>query len=149
MSTPDLRISLFYCANSCDQARLSGCFAKAGITPSAVIGLPCSGKVNLPYLIKAFEKGADGVLIVTCRRDECRNLEGNLRSEKRSEAVDLLLAEIGMGQGRVATAAVGDNLDEIRTQLEALCGRIRKAQSADKASGQPGSEGLRPSKAAS
>ncbi len=149
MSTHDLKISLFYCANSCDPSRLSECCARVGIPAAQMIGLPCSGKVNLPYLVKAFEKGADGVLIVTCRRDECKNLEGNLRSEKRSEAVDSLLGEIGMGRGRVATAAAGDNLDEICTQLEALCGRVRQAKSSAQVPAQPGPEGLRASKAAS
>jgi coenzyme F420-reducing hydrogenase delta subunit len=149
MSNRDLKICLFYCSNCCDQDRLSECCAKVGIPATQMIGLPCSGKVNLPYLVKAFEKGADGVLIVTCRRDECKNLEGNLRSEKRSQAVDSLLGEIGMGQGRVATAATGDNLEEICTQLEALCGRLRQSQPSAKAPAQPGSEGRRPSKAAS
>ena len=50
------------------------------------ISLPCSGKVDIPYLLKAFETGADGVAIVTCKKNECRHFEGNLRAHKRAEA---------------------------------------------------------------
>jgi coenzyme F420-reducing hydrogenase delta subunit len=126
MSNRDLKICLFYCSNSCDGARLAESCAKVGAATLKTIGLPCSGKVNLPYLVKAFETGADGVAIVTCREEECKNLEGNLRARKRADAVQSLLDEIGMGPGRVAVLSVTDPLDELCTQLEAFCCRIRQ-----------------------
>jgi coenzyme F420-reducing hydrogenase delta subunit len=58
--------------------------------------------VDVPYLIKAFETGADGVVIVTCKKNECRHIEGNLRAHKRAAAVESLLEEIGIGAGHVA-----------------------------------------------
>ncbi|MEJ2649946.1 MAG: hydrogenase iron-sulfur subunit, partial [Sedimentisphaerales bacterium] len=66
-----------------------------------LISLPCSGKVDIPYMVKAFETGADGVLVITCPQGECHNLEGNLRAQKRALAVNTLLDEIGLGQGRI------------------------------------------------
>jgi coenzyme F420-reducing hydrogenase delta subunit len=68
-----------------------------------VIGvpLPCSGKMTIPYLLKAFEKGADGVVICGCPEAECKQLEGNLRASKRAQAVEALVEEIGVGPGRV------------------------------------------------
>jgi coenzyme F420-reducing hydrogenase delta subunit len=62
--------------------------------------------VNIPYLVKAFETGADGVVVLTCEMDECRHLEGNRRAKKRAQAVDSLLDEIGMGTGRIAVLEV-------------------------------------------
>ena len=50
------------------------------------ISLPCSGKVDIPYLLKAFETGADGVAIVTCQKNECRHFEGNLRARPATNA---------------------------------------------------------------
>ena len=66
------------------------------------ISLPCSGKANLLYFIKSFETGADGLVLITCSKNECRYLEGNLRSPKRAEQVNMILEEIGMGRGRIA-----------------------------------------------
>lgn len=48
------------------------------------ISLPCSGKIDIPYLVKAFETGADSAVIVTCKKGECKHLEGNLRGQKKS-----------------------------------------------------------------
>jgi len=65
------------------------------------ISLPCSGKVDILYLIKAVETGADGVVVLTCEMGECHHLEGNKRAKKRAQAVDSLLDEIGVGRGRI------------------------------------------------
>ena len=70
------------------------------------ISLPCSGKVDIQYLVKAFETGADGVVVLTCEMGECRHLEGNKRAKKRAQAVDSLLDEIGMGTGRIVILEV-------------------------------------------
>ena len=126
MGNRDLKICLFYCSNSCEDTQLAECCAHVGVGTLKLIGLPCSGKVNLPYLVKAFETGADGVLVVTCPREECRSLEGNLRARKRADAVDSLLQEVGMGPGRVGVLSAAGGADEVRRQLEALCIRIQQ-----------------------
>jgi coenzyme F420-reducing hydrogenase delta subunit len=90
------------------------------------IRLPCSGKVTIPYLVKAFETGADGLAIVTCKRDECRHLEGNMRAQKRAQAVDSLLEEVGMGSGRIAVIQLTDaGVEQIIEDVEAFCRKIR------------------------
>ena len=126
MNDRDLKLCLFYCSNSSDGTRLAECCRRVGIDTPKTIGLPCSGKVNLPYLVKAFETGADGVFIVTCGADQCRGLEGSLRAGKRAQALDSLLAEIGLGTGRVAVVSAGDNPDEVGRELEAFCSRLRE-----------------------
>lgn len=90
------------------------------------IRLPCSGKVNIPYLVKAFEAGADGVVIVTCRQNECRHVEGNTRAHKRAQAVDSLLEEVGLGLGRIAVVQRKDTgVDQIIEDIEAFCMKVR------------------------
>jgi coenzyme F420-reducing hydrogenase delta subunit len=126
MSNNDLKICLFYCSNSSDGTRLMECCSEVGVGTLKMIGLPCSGKVNLPYLLKAFETGADAVVVVTCRREDCRNLEGNLRAQRRADAVDSLLAEIDLGIGRIVVVPAGDNIEEVRNRLKALCLRIAR-----------------------
>ena len=94
---------VFYCTNSLDESLLAN--GLGGLNGIAVktIGLPCSGKVDIPYLVKAFETGADGVVLVTCKESECKHLEGNMRANKRLEVVDSLLEEIGIGKGANGT----------------------------------------------
>jgi coenzyme F420-reducing hydrogenase delta subunit len=102
MNNRALKTYVFYCTNSIDESRLiKDCGSLDGITVKH-IALPCSGKIDIPYLVKAFETGADGAVIVTCRLNECQHLEGNLRAKKRAQAVESLLEEIGMGKGRLA-----------------------------------------------
>jgi coenzyme F420-reducing hydrogenase delta subunit len=101
MDDREIGVYLFYCANSVTESESQLLRSRLGAERVRLLSLPCSGKVTVPYLLKAFEKGAGGVAIVTCAPGECRNLEGNLRASKRAEAVAALLDEIGLGKGRV------------------------------------------------
>ena len=83
------------------EAELQDLQSRVGSDGLRTLSLPCSGKATIPYLLKAFEKGADGVVLCTCPESQCKHLEGNLRASKRAEAVDGLLDEIGFGKGRV------------------------------------------------
>jgi coenzyme F420-reducing hydrogenase delta subunit len=86
------------------------------------LGLPCSGKATIPYLLKAFEKGAAGAVLCTCPASQCKHLEGNLRASKRAEAVEGLLEEIGLGKGRVVVVT------KEQGQSEELIETIRRLQ---------------------
>jgi F420-non-reducing hydrogenase iron-sulfur subunit len=92
-------ISLFYCSNSFSTEEIQSCASKNKDVQINAISLPCSGRVNLLYLLKAVETGADGVLLLTCALGECTYIQGNLRAQKRIEAVDDLLDEAGFGRG--------------------------------------------------
>jgi coenzyme F420-reducing hydrogenase delta subunit len=120
------KIDLFCCSSSFDPRLLEGDGANGDVLK--VIPLPCSGKVDILYLTKAFETGADGVAVVTCRKDECRYLEGNLRAEKRLEAVDILLEEIGLGRGRMLMIQVGDGgVEQVKREVDDFRRRIKSA----------------------
>ena len=97
-----LKTYVFYCSNNLDAGRLAGFWGELGGDTVKTIGLPCSGKVDVPYLIKALETGADGVVVVACKKKECRHFEGSARAHKRAQAVESLLKEIGFGPGRMA-----------------------------------------------
>lgn len=93
------------------------------------ISLPCSGKVDVLYLVKAFETGADAVAIVMCKQNECRNLEGNIRARKRAEAVDSLLEEVGMGRGRMAVIQLKDaGVEKLIDEIEEFRVKVRNLE---------------------
>ena len=126
MNNRALKTYIFYCSNNLEANQFSGlCRVHAGDTIKT-ISLPCSGKVDIPYLIKAFEKGADGVAIVTCKKDECRHFEGNLRAHKRAEAVEALLEEIGVAAGRMAVFECGkQNVEEVLSEIKQFIERLK------------------------
>jgi coenzyme F420-reducing hydrogenase delta subunit len=66
-----------------------------------IIRVPCSGKVDVLHLLRAIQKGADGVYVVGCLEGTCHYNEGNFRARERVEYMRTLLEEIGMESDRV------------------------------------------------
>ena len=117
---------IFYCSNNLEASQFSGLCRVHDGDAIKTIGLPCSGKVDIPYLIKAFENGADGVAIVTCKKNECRHFEGNLRARRRAEAVEALLEEIGVASGRMAVFECGkQDAGEVLSEIKQFIERLR------------------------
>jgi F420-non-reducing hydrogenase iron-sulfur subunit len=66
-----------------------------------VVKVPCTGRVDILLILRAFESGADGVYVAGCMEGECHYLRGNLRARRRVEYVKGLLDEVGLGGGRI------------------------------------------------
>jgi F420-non-reducing hydrogenase iron-sulfur subunit len=60
------------------------------------IKLPCSSMTSELFLLKAFEAGADAVLVLVCPEGSCRYLEGNVRAAKRVNRIKSMLDAIGL-----------------------------------------------------
>jgi coenzyme F420-reducing hydrogenase delta subunit len=65
-----------------------------------IVRVPCTGKVDIIHILRAFEKGADGVYVVGCLEGDCRFNNGNLRARKRVEQAQQILNAIGIGGER-------------------------------------------------
>ena len=127
-----LRPCVFYCSNHLEAGQFSGLVREREEDLIKTISLPCSGKVDIPYLLKAFETGADGVAIVTCKKNECRHFEGNLRAHKRAEAVEALLAEIGLAAGRMAAFECGkQDTGAVIGEIKQFIERVRELPPTD------------------
>lgn len=66
-----------------------------------IIRVPCTGKVDILHILRAFEKGADGVYAVGCMEGDCHYNTGNLRARKRIEQAAKILDTVGVGGKRV------------------------------------------------
>ncbi len=66
-------------------------------TSIKIIRVPCTGKVDTLHIMRAFEKGADGVYVVGCREGDCHFNSGNFRAKKRVEQAKEILDSIGIG----------------------------------------------------
>ncbi len=65
-----------------------------------IVRVPCTGKVDVQHVLRAFEKGADGVYAVGCMEGDCHFSKGNFRARKRIEQVQKILETIGIGGDR-------------------------------------------------
>ncbi len=66
-----------------------------------IIRVMCSGRVEPAFILRAFERGADGVLVAGCHPGDCHYRSGNLHAEKRVEKVKRLLDLLGIGSDRL------------------------------------------------
>jgi len=86
-----------------------------------IIRLPCTGKVDVIYLLRAFQKGADGVYVAGCLEGECHYLTGNLRARKKVEYAKKILDEVGIGGERLEmyniAASDGPRFAEIAREM--------------------------------
>ncbi len=86
-----------------------------------VLRLPCTGKIEVNYLLAAFERGVDGVIVAGCLEGGCHFQEGNLRARRRVERARQLLGEIGLEPERLEmfnlSSAEGTRFAEIVTEM--------------------------------
>ena len=66
-----------------------------------VIRIPCSGRINPIYIIKALMEGADGVMVSGCHPGDCHYLSGNLFARRRFVVLKKLLRTCGVDPDRV------------------------------------------------
>jgi coenzyme F420-reducing hydrogenase delta subunit len=91
-----------------------------------VLRLPCTGKIEVNYILAAFERGVDGVIVAGCLEGGCHFLEGNLRARRRVQRAQQILAEIGLEPERLEmfnlSSAQGARFAEIVTEMhQRLC----------------------------
>ncbi|MCL4376760.1 MAG: hydrogenase iron-sulfur subunit [Actinobacteria bacterium] len=67
-----------------------------------IIRVPCSGRINPLFILKAFNAGADGVLVSGCHPGDCHYSEGNYYARRRLEVLKEFLPMIGIDKRRFA-----------------------------------------------
>jgi F420-non-reducing hydrogenase iron-sulfur subunit len=77
-----------------------------------IIRVPCSGKVGAIHIMRALQKGADGVYVAGCLEGDCHFKDGNVKAAKRVRYVKNLLDEIGIGGERVEMITVSAGMGE-------------------------------------
>ncbi len=66
-----------------------------------VIKIPCTGRFDPLFMIKAFERGADGVLVSGCHPGDCHYTAGNYNARRKYTVFKALLETLGMDMDRV------------------------------------------------
>jgi F420-non-reducing hydrogenase iron-sulfur subunit len=95
-------VVVLYCQHSlCDEAKATAWSQQAAGLFVRAIMMPCSSKIEVPYILRILESGTDAVEIVACPEKSCKFLVGSLRAERRVEYIRGLLEKIGYAPERV------------------------------------------------
>jgi heterodisulfide reductase subunit A len=74
-----------------------------------IIRVPCAGQVDVFHILKAFEKGAAGVLVMGCEEGACHHITGNTRAKERVRYCNTLLKEVSADGRPVAMFNLSPN----------------------------------------
>lgn len=91
-----------FCCNWCSYAGadLAGTSRLSYPADVKVVRVPCSCRVNPLFVLRAFERGADGVIIAGCHPGDCHYTSGNYFARRRMTLLFSLLDYIGIENGR-------------------------------------------------
>jgi coenzyme F420-reducing hydrogenase delta subunit len=121
------RIAAFVC-NWCTYtgADLAGT-SRIQMAPNVrVVRLPCTGRIDPMFIIKAFERGADGVIVSGCHPGDCHYSEGNYHARRRFMVFREIMSFIGIDLNRVTFSWVsasegGKWADVVNETVEKVC----------------------------
>jgi coenzyme F420-reducing hydrogenase delta subunit len=66
----------------------------------SVVRVMCSSRVSIEMILKALERGADGVLVTGCHPGDCHYITGNYNTLRRYHLLRKMLEDLGLN-GRV------------------------------------------------
>ena len=85
------------------------------------IRVMCSGRVEPAFILRAFELGADGVLVLGCHPGDCHYAEGNYKALRRMTLLKRVLAQLGIEEDRFqldwVSASEGDRFSHIVNEM--------------------------------
>ena len=91
-----------FCCNWCSYAGadLAGISRLSYPAEVKIIRVPCSCRVNPLFILRAFQRGADGVILCGCHPGDCHYSTGNYYARRRMTMLFSLLDYIGVEKGR-------------------------------------------------
>ena len=86
-----------------------------------IIRLMCTGRIDPSFVLKAFKKGADGVLIGGCHPGDCHYTSGNTMAQRRIILLKSMLKDMGIDPRRLRlewiSASEGGRFAELVTEF--------------------------------
>ncbi|HQK99491.1 MAG TPA: hydrogenase iron-sulfur subunit [Smithellaceae bacterium] len=82
-----------------------------------IVRVPCTGRINPFYIVKALQSGADGVLVSGCHPGECHYISGNLVARRKFATLKSFLNYVGIESDRTiftwVSASEGDRFAQV------------------------------------
>lgn len=119
---------LAFCCNWCSYsgADLVGLSRMKYPENVRIVRVPCSARVNPQFIIRAFQRGADGVLVAGCHPGDCHYSTGNYYTRRRFLVMKRLLEFIGIESQRFQARWIsGAEAVKFRDTVTKLCEDIK------------------------
>ena len=93
-----------------------------------IIRVPCSGRVDPLFVVKCFQRGADGVLVSGCHPGDCHYTEGNYHTRRRFALLREFLDYLGIAKERLrvewVSASEGQKFADLLSDFTAELARL-------------------------
>ncbi len=121
------KIVAFFCNWCTYMAADSAGISRMNYAPNArVVRLMCSGRIDPQFILEAFAKGADGVLIGGCHPGDCHYQEGNYKTLRRVHLLKRVLKEMGIEEDRFRLEWISAaEADRLRTTMNDMVEKVR------------------------
>lgn len=112
-----------FCCNWCSYAGadMAGTARKSYPANVKIIKVPCSCRVNPTFIMRAFQRGADGVILAGCHPGDCHYSKGNYYTRRRLTLLISMLEYLGVDRQRLrlewVSAAEGNKFAEVMTDF--------------------------------
>ncbi len=123
-----------FCCNWCSYAGadLAGTSRIPYPASVRIIRVPCSGRVNPVFVVRALQRGADGVLVAGCHPGDCHYSTGNLYARRRLLVTRRLLAYMGIEPERLrlcwVSASEGERFAKVIEEMTAVLEKLGPVQ---------------------
>ncbi len=92
-----------------------------------VVRVMCSGMVEPIYALRAFEKGADGVLVAGCHYIDCHYLNGPIKCDAMFEKLKQVVHTLGLEDERLRREMISTSEGIIFARvIEDMVGQLKK-----------------------
>lgn len=123
-----MNITAFCCFNSLYGHDANGNTVRAVAKGVHKVELPCSSRLEALHVLKAFENGADGVIVIACPDSMCRMQKGSKFVAKRIAFIKHLMSETGMNPDRLmmfqpdvpSAPSFSEIVDKAKAKLERI-----------------------------
>ncbi len=104
-------IVAFCCKNSAFEAALAaGTFGLEMPAGFKAIKVPCAGKVDVEFIMRALVEGADGVMVAACHEGNCKAEKGNFYAKWRVNEISRRLEAMGINKDKVVFTNIASNM---------------------------------------
>jgi len=92
-----------------------------------ILRVPCSGRVDVLHILKAFLNGADGVIITGCLIGDCHYIDGNVKAKSRVDVMKKSLKALRVDPERLEIGfASSSEGQKFATMMTNFVEKIRK-----------------------
>ena len=108
-----------------------------------IIRVPCSGRIDPMFVLKGFQRGFDGVMVLGCHPGDCHYAEGNYKALRRFEMLKRLASQMGIEPQRLRLEWISASEgDKVRTVINDMVEQVRALGPLRPESASPGVEPL-------